>query len=371
MSLPLRWPTLALAALTLHACTSGDDGGPAGSPYATRQLTESCPDCQIELVEVATLGAIDDPASVRDDAALRDCMVARLSDGRFVVSGVVGGGQVLVYSAAGVLEGSFGRRGAGPGEMGADLRILAGAGDTLFVQDDSQARMSVFDGEGRFQRSFPVPSTYRSFATVSSGALIFERDPSNGDDALFRRLDPEGGALGVIPRIDTGQEHDAFDTWVLAGSHSGGIWTASIWTYELWHLSADGAPEEVLTRDAPWFPPGGHYEDGAPVSVRPPPVIRFLQEDERGRLWVYAVVPDAEWQPGLPQDPGFEWGRRAFDTRIEVIDIERGTVLASATFDDWIGGTCGGSLVYAVQEGEDLNTRIQVWKPTLIEDPAG
>lgn len=55
---------------------------------------------------------------------MRGCMIDSLSTGHFVVSGVVGGGQLLVYPPeGGSAIDTIGRLGQGPGEFGQSVRI--------------------------------------------------------------------------------------------------------------------------------------------------------------------------------------------------------------------------------------------------------
>lgn len=77
----------------------------------------------------------------------------RFADGRIVV--VNGGtGELRFYDAHGRYLASAGRRGGGPGEFERMGWMRLYRGDSLLVYDFDQARVSIFDGEGRFGRSF-------------------------------------------------------------------------------------------------------------------------------------------------------------------------------------------------------------------------
>lgn len=358
----------AIVALMGSGC--GTDLAELDGSIAERRLIseEPCAGCTLNLEEVAVLGGANDPVAIRDDAASRDCMVARNAEGEFLVSGLIGGGEIARFQADGTFSETFGRRGQGPGELGADLRIAVGPGDSIIVIDGSQGRAGIYDSRGNFSRSFQIPVVSKPWARRTDGALVFAQDPATPKDPVFTILGPEGEPIGTIGRPEARDGTMAVDSWVGSASATGGLWAASIWEYEIFHIDHDGTVDLVVERDATWFPDGGRYREGMPVTVRPPPVIRFIQEVRPGLLMVAAVVTDPNWEPGIPLQPSFEWGRRAFDTRVEVIDVEAGRVVASTVTDQWLGAVCDSALMYTVSENEDLTLRLRVVDPSF-EDP--
>ncbi len=79
----------------------------------------------------------------------------RLSDGRIVVAN--GGSQELrFFDATGEHLTTAGRKGGGPGEFEQLGSVLALSGDTVAAYDWSVRRVSLFDAEGRFVRSFTL-----------------------------------------------------------------------------------------------------------------------------------------------------------------------------------------------------------------------
>lgn len=324
----------------------------------------------LHLEEVAVLGGRDDPVAIRDDAASRDCMVARQPGGDFLVTGLVGGGRIARFRADGTFRQTFGRRGQGPGELGSDIRISVGPGDSIVVLDDSQARAGIYDGSGTFLRSFGVPAVYRPWTRRQDGALAFAQAPAAPGDAVLTVMSREGEPVGTVVRPGGMDELPPLDSWVVGASTDGGLWAASIWEYEIFHIAADGRTDAVLGRDGSWFPSGGAFRDGMPTTVRPPPVLRFVREIRPGVLMVVAAVPDQDWEPDIPPRPSHDWGRRVFDTRIEIIDVEAGTVLTSTLRDEWLGAVCDSDLMYAVSEGRDLTLRLRVVRPILAAWPS-
>jgi hypothetical protein len=79
--------------------------------------------------------------------------VVRLSDGRLVVAN--GGSQELrFFDSTGTHLATAGRKGGGPGEFEQLGSVMALPGDTVAAYDWNLRRISLFDSDGRFVRSF-------------------------------------------------------------------------------------------------------------------------------------------------------------------------------------------------------------------------
>lgn len=104
---------------------------------------------------VARAGAGDGPGGL---TFVSDVTVAR--DGTLYVSQPQEK-VVKVYSAAGRYLRSFGREGAGPGEFDRPS-TLGWRGDTLWVADPAQGRISLFRPDGTFLRSIAFSHTSRA-----------------------------------------------------------------------------------------------------------------------------------------------------------------------------------------------------------------
>ncbi len=358
---------LALLALSIYCFGCGPpsdsvNGGP--EPELIIEGGPTCTDCEIRLLKAALLGGPGDPSSVASDAAGWDCSLGQLSTGEFVLGAVVGGGEIFVYQREGGMTRRHGRRGQGPGELSGSLALAVGPSDTLFVLDRDQARLSVLSSSGTFIRSFPAPNRVRTFALLNDGRLLFHRTPSGPTEALFHLINSEGGDAQQFG--EASREDPELDGYVIAAAEPDGFWTASIWTYELFLHRSPFSLETKLLRRVGWFPPGGKYVDGMPFSIPSAPVLKHLWDSGNGELWVYSLVPDESWEPDIPLDPRHEWARRSFDTIIEVIDLDTGEVVASGRYDEMLGAVCGSPLAYAIVESEDGDTRIQVFRPTIV-----
>lgn len=361
--------------LTLSACQAEDHGG--AEPLDTRTVEHlnledepTCSECGVELREHLVLSDSAAPAGIREDAAGRDCMVARTSNGEWLLAGTVGGGQILWFDKDGGYTRSLGRRGEGPGEFGSDLRVMVGAGDSIYVLDDEQARLSVLTPSGEFVRSFVMPAQYRAVVRLPDGGFLFHRRPEGPTTPIFVRVDADGRMEGTFgqPRLEGAEA--VLDTWLLAPAAEGGTWLASIWDYEIARHDPPGQARTMVTRTVEWFPFAPPRIDEAELDARPPSTLRHLFEDDSGRLWVFVASPSPNWEPGIPLEPRYEWALRSFESIVEVIDLVGGAVLARDRFPGLVGSVCGTSLLYTVTSGEGLDTRLSIMEPILVEATA-
>jgi hypothetical protein len=327
-----------------------------------------CPECSIAMTEIALLGGPEDPASPREDAVGRGCMVGQLSDGSFVSSAAVGGGGLFFYASSGELQRVVGRRGAGPGEFGEIVRLAVGVGDSLYVMDDSQSRMQVLAPDDRVVRTFQVPGRFRDFAILSDGRMVFHSTPFQQEDLLYHLLLADGTTEAAFGT--TSLEEVDLETRLVVPGSQGSFWTASIWSYEIRRFQGVEETGAPLEREAQWFPPDAGLKmdyEAIYETIPPPPILDIVHEDDAGRLWTAVLVPDPGWERGIPFEPRYDWFRRTFDTVFEVLDPETARVLARSTHDSRYGKVCGSSLLYQVIEMEDGDTRIRVLQPMLTE----
>jgi hypothetical protein len=139
---------------------------------------------------------------------------ARLSDGRIVVGN--GGSQELrFFDATGIFLTAVGREGKGPGEF-TGLGMFGMARDSLHVFDWSLYRVSVFDQDGRFGRSYLIQVPGIAFpqaaGMLADGSWVimsgFAFSPQKisavvRDTSLFVRVSPEGAVVDSLGRFPT------------------------------------------------------------------------------------------------------------------------------------------------------------------------
>ena len=358
---------LAMALVVPVACVDArpaDRGGERVDAPMVIRGDPTCGDCAIRFDTLAVLGASSDPASIRPDALAAGCMVSHSENGVSRVAGLVGGGQILEYRGSGASTRSLGRMGAGPNEFGRNLRIVE-AHDTLYIVDLSNGRMAVTDLDAGFHRVWSLPVRIHSLAPLPEDKWLLHGRPQGEEDGspLFRIVDGEGHeerSFGAVSPI-----HGEMDQWVVGADQMGGFWAASMWDYELYQGSTNGDLNKVVTREVEWFPKGTTWTEGQ-LTVNPaPPLVTHVMGLEGGmRVGVVVTLADERWSPDMPEISGsVEWFRRSFDSVLEVLDLEAGTVVASVRSDDWLAPICGTELLYTVVPGPEGDTRAVILRP--------
>lgn len=178
-------------------------------------------------------------------------------------------------------------------------------------------------------------------------------------------MSPTGGERARFGRSTLGWL--GLESSNVSAAHLGGSWTSSIWNYQFHLWSGPESLDVTFIREADWFPPWDEVlPDEMYETIPPPPFFVHISEDSDGRLWTYSQVPDPAWEPRIPRQPSYEWGRRTFDTIVEVIDLESARVIAQGRLDRTLGIVCSSHLMYAIVETEIGDTRVQVVEPTLV-----
>lgn len=356
--------------LFLFACGCFDGGAELGS---VRPLIESnsCPDCTIELVEVARLGHPSDSVSLARDIAHRSCMAAELTSGEWAAGGLAGGGGPGVYDATGRLARRIGRAGEGPGEYGRNVRVVS-APHALYVVDNSNLRITELALPGlREVRSFRLGRRVQAVALLEGGEMLLHGRTSGSPGSNERRFALVDLATNDERRFGEPSEELAdLDQWVASPGRGGGFWAASGWTYELhrW-VDADSVAFTLVRGDVPWFPVDNEYSDAMYESEPPPSWFVHAWETADSLLWTYSQVPDADWNADLSAPSSPAQDEEVFDMVVEVIDLRNTTVVAHMRFHAVLGPVCGSPLMYAADETELGDVRLALLEPRLTRGP--
>jgi hypothetical protein len=206
--------------------------------------------------------------------AIADLAVA--PDGRFFVLDRAES-RVYVFSADGKLERSFGRRGAGPGELSNLTTALVYTQGQLLVVDASNQRLSLFAADGSFVRSRqlnfmqgmpvswaatgarvaylarPMPAPVAAQLGGVSSHTVFSIDPRTdaAADTLLRiPLPPDNTVMMGGATIKATFDMRAPQIYV-AGDGLNRVLIAVSDTYRIRVLGADGKTIGWLNRDVP------------------------------------------------------------------------------------------------------------------------
>lgn len=370
------WHVLAVALLTsvLLACSE-----------STTVVSDNttCGGCRLELERIARLGSAADPASRGLFAS-----VSRDSQGRFFVYPADRAGEILVYGPRGEFQQILGRTGSGPGEFSPRItRVEVGAGDTIFVLDRAQRRVTTYTSD---------------LVWVSTDNLPFY-PPEDiwyvGHGTFFiHGWGPPEAIGGVDERrsfhfyeVGTDSVRAAGPVWygevpqhyvpevVTRPGAAGRFFTMRRRSLGLSLWDAGEEPARQLVREAPWFPADSalFQEFENPWTTRPIPYVQGITTDESGQLVVVIDVADDSWVPtGLATEAEPLLATNAhfsniFDSLIEIVDPTAGGLVHRHRTDAALRvvRTRDSELLFYSLEVSDGVPVADVWRGRLINGP--
>lgn len=292
--------------------------------------TDGCSTCDITLEHVATLGRPEDPVALS-----RITEYAVGPDGKIVAFRTYAPGVVTMYSDSGRYSRSFGRAGRGPGEFGANPLSVS-------LHIDSDGRVHIIEGDRHtvvergldsLVRTNRVPANFIDALPLDGDrTVVTTRGGGGGHPSQVQIIDADGRVSPIVssPSGDPAVRY-------LAPSRNGGFWVAHRDRYLVEEYDREGARVRTLARDHDWFEP---LEAGTPPPAAfSRPTLLDLYEDESGRLWLLIRVPEPDRErreralgSGQVRLDALDWSA-VQDTRIEVLDLETGELLASTSFD--------------------------------------
>lgn len=331
-----------------------------------------CRACEIRRMVLPALGDESGGGIIESEfsRAIQD------SRGRVYLAGPYAS-QILVFDSRGRFVRRIGRLGGGPGEFNGVGSFHVGPGDSLFVLDNPQSRLSVFSPDFEFVRSIPLalaPEVENE--VLSDGSIIIGRSILTPDLAghPLHLLSSEGTHLKSFGNLSGIFRPDVANILARAVSPSAGpfVWSGRQVEYTIDRINTEtGRITQVIRRTAPWFPSRMRPQVG-PEVTKPEPMVTDLQEDEAGRLWVLLAIPDREWRkshvspsPGAGHGTVTDW-QGFYDTRIEVLDPERGRLIASLRIPEYVERFSGPREIGRVLT-ENGVPRFLRWRLALLE----
>ena len=345
---------------------SGDSRG----RHLVRDAEDLCTTC-VQLEELAVLGDMAGDGFIQwSRAATRD------GRGRYWI----GQGQSLkVYDAAGRFLREMGRAGEGPLEFGRVVFARADSDGRVHVLDVGNSRESVIDANFALTEEQRLPARFPSLNSVAA---------LNGDYVVNAWvLSPEGIRLPlhvirgqeVVRSFGVSDATDPYDVWrslrILAARSDGVIAAARRFDYavEMWDSSGSRLVElhheaslnEVEVRQAP-FNLTDHPRPHEVIAVR---------FDDADRLWVLFHMMRDGWQRHYePQEfPDGQTGIRRrsdstldsiYESRLDVIDLQSGTVVARAQLPGHFEAFVGDGLLLQYRELPNTE-QLAVWRVTI------
>ena len=152
--------------------------------------------------------------------------------------------RVSVFEGDGRFVGHIGRQGNGPGEFARPWVVAADARDSVFVWDGTHRRISVFGPDLRFARSFGTPPEWlvNGMEVLPGGRLLVSAYAS-GSSRAVHLLDREGRVVRSIGPAIPPQDLSGFEASLLGGTavfDGGTIAFASKSPYEITYFDVQG-----------------------------------------------------------------------------------------------------------------------------------
>ena len=285
----------------------------------------------------------------------------------FIAFPVGGPRMIAFYDSAGRLEQLVGRKGKGPAEFEDITGLGVGPGDSIFVGDRLNGRMTVLaPGDHRFARSFPVTLADAGFRGTREGRLMSQSvtyKRGEGPTNHFpRRVSWDGTRVTPIATA-LGLDRPGR----MAPADSGRVWVAESRAYTLRLFDGDSAIREIR-RTPDWFPPD---TTRAFRGIGKQTFVAAMGVGEEGMLWVLIRRPNPKWtgqvelKPGMPpsQFPPLD---QVFEGVLEVLDPITGALIDSRVVSANMMDFIGPGRLYQIVDDDSTGARVlQVWRVGL------
>jgi len=310
----------------------------------------ACESCRVSMQQVARLGEADGPGAI--GGALRS--IALDSRNRYWV--LTENDLPLVFDSAGNFIAEVGSQGIGPAEFRYPVKVVRLAGDSMLIIDAGTRRATVVSPSLLPARTISLPNgqVWDVVVEVWPKRLVF--------NALFQGAAAAGWPLHLVDmsgataqivksfganhgEMRLGQSASLFQ--YLTHPREGRFWAGSMVRYEIQGWSSSGTLIKSVERTPEWFGSQVNPYSIGNRNTPPPPKMRGIS-DADGDLWIVFHVPQINWREawvGVPTLPPSSAPRevpsgryspsptKLLRTRIDVLDIENGTLLSSAFID--------------------------------------
>jgi hypothetical protein len=351
--------TVALCVVLALACSRHDDRGTPG--HSSDAMVNGH---GISVVRVATIGADDRTGAIGD----MPFSVSRDSRGN-VYLGWSGSTGVPVFDSAGKFVRTIGSKGSGPGELLSAANVVAGRGDTIWITDRQNARISAFSADGRFLTARPLPGMLDGLVQLSTGEMVINAVVvGKGAGKRAHVIDTAGNLIRSFVDAGAGGPPDGPERFVFTPDRgTGGLVSAARSRYDIRVWSADGIVSRSVQRSPGWFVirPPGKFDEGPGASL-----VGAAQTPDGGFL-VVANTPTGGWKTwaagaaltgdvsikSMPMDS-------LFHTTIEHLD-QRGDSIGAVTIPAMGLRILENGLVSTYRLLPDGLPIIELWRPRI------
>ncbi|MEX2284549.1 MAG: 6-bladed beta-propeller [Gemmatimonadota bacterium] len=336
--------------------------------------TPLCRDCRLEFRRLLGLGAADGEGALAGEPT----SVVQDTRGNYYITQFQDRTSVVVFSRTGQFVQRIGRTGRGPGEYTRIAFVTVGAGDSLYVFDQANARITVLSPTYAVARTTALAGQYFGAVHLPDGRLVANAHIPAPDriGQPLQTLGKDGVVQAVYgaqkPEYKPNITYSVMRTIGSAGENR--VWSGYKTRYVIEEWNADSKQLRVVSRSVPWFKA---YDRRRPITQVQPaePWLVALHQDVSGLLWSAVTVPGEDWGKrwvdlGSDEKKGFPGDQRMFDTMVEVLDLDRRQVLVSQRMPQYVLGFLNDSTSfgYKVDAGEVPN--VEIWRTRLIRGNA-
>lgn len=328
-----------------------------------------CEECTIVLEEFARIGGPADTLGLISTDASR---VQLWNEGRqVVVSPSLVPSVIAIYDLAGGSPRTIGREGGGPGEYRRIQAVVVDSTNRFHAFADG--RETIVTPDGALIETRAAPGTPHGILSLSAGVTLLHAFVPTRDRAGYplHLIDDNGIVTRSFGPASRGPEFDRDFFRILAHSGPGQFWAAQNNRYRLVRWDTSGTRLVEVERTPSWFEPWDDWV--GPWEGRPPPRLTSVYEDDDGRVWVMLWVADDEFRPVRRDEVDIrssigDGDHPLYDTIIEVLDIETGTLLLHQRFGRMLSGFRPGGVVLGWDDTPAGHQIISFYR-ARIDDP--
>lgn len=173
------------------------------------------------------------------------------SQGLYFVAPTYDPGTVSVFDSNGRLLRIIGARGSGPGEQ-TEVSAVAVIGDTLYIADDSEGRLSRYTVNGEYLGTAAVG--YLLFTARRGGGLALIQKSTKGGLTLVDVMSGDS-SVHQFSIANESTERDEQPGSVVRDHRGAALWIGYWGQYLFEQYAYDGTRLSRIVGDVPWFPP--------------------------------------------------------------------------------------------------------------------
>lgn len=323
-------------------------------------------------------------------------VVVRDSRGRIIAGPISSRAQFAAYSSNGKLLKVIGTKGSGPGEFRNIGDIVVTPGDSMVVFDVELRRLSIFDPEFRYVRSFAF-APHRRLTVSANGTLYGVGNLRSGTAVGFavHRYSLQDGTRTASFDEDAALfdgDDSSLNNVFVAGQVAPDVFIVRDKPYQIVRRDPKGVtvpfnyqptwlPYPRTYRTKPGKPGTAELLPEPPILLEPQPHVRGLRVERDGHVWISGSVAKADWRKHAnPHEPvhareskngtsaplnrveNYERVTKWYTNVIDVVSVKDAKLVDRARLPFTTGWLLGEGYVAGAVVNADGGLVIDVWR---------